>query len=255
MADITHPIIPSAQNVKLAMDSILKTASETIDVSPFLDARGRLPFTSLLPMMQALPDADGASIRSVYKAMSAGLVGSFKSTDVTEIADYAEMKVSGNGNTNISIPNCKRIGKHAFYDCTLGADTNSFAEVEEVDEFGFKECTFAGYATFPKLVTIGSNAFSTARGDFSFPSATSIAEDAFGLEYYKSTTGHTLYGATTVRLQNLSKDFVTSMPGFPFGMKQYNYRDAGKWKTTERRIICANREIIVPEETETLPWP
>lgn len=255
MADIAHPIIPSAQNVKLAMDSILETASATIDVTPFLDARGRLPFTSLLPMMQALPDADGASIRSVYKAMSAGLIGSFKSNDVTEVADYAEMKVSLGEPLNISLPNCKRIGKYAFYDCIWCTDTKSFAEVEEVDEFGFNECTFSGYATFPKLVTIGSNAFSTARGDFSFPSATSVAEDAFKLAYYKNSLGHTLYGATTVRLPNLSKDFVTSMQGFPFGMKQYNYRDEGRWKTTERRIICANREIIIPEETETLPWP
>lgn len=256
MADITHPILPSAQNVKLAMDSILETASATIDVSPFLDARGRLPFTSLLPMMQALPDADGASIRSVYKAMSGGLIQSFKSNDVTEVADYAEMKVvDGSGTINISLPNCKRIGKYAFYDCIWYTDTKSFAEVEEVDEFGFKDCAFVGYATFPKLVTIGSNAFSTARGDFSFPSATSVAEDAFKLAYYKNAVSHILYGANTVRFPNLSKDFVKNMQGFPFGMKQYNYHDVGKWKTTARRIICANREIIIPEETETLPWP
>lgn len=259
MADVAHPILPSAQNVKLAMDSILKAASEAIDVSPFLDARGRLPFTSLLPMMQALPNAKGTSIRSIYAAMSNGLANSIISSEITEIADYAELKIRNYlKEVSISIPNCKRLGKYAFVNCTFRPDTQSFASIEKVGELAFYYCNFSTYTTFPKLVTVGKKAFHSATGDIALPAATSIASDAFTAEWYiDADVRHTIQGVDTVRLPHLPKDFVTDMPGYPFGIKQFRYRDGSFWKTTERRIICANREILIPgeDDPEELPWP
>lgn len=258
MANVAHPILPSLQNIKLAMDSILKTAQDVIDVSPYLDAAGRLPFTSILPMLQALPETSGVSLHSIYKAMSRGTGTSIVSSEITEIADYAELSV-GSSSMNVSIPNCKRLGTRAFYSSWMETDTKSFESIEEIGEIAFGNCIFTSYPTFPKIATVGPKAFYAAQGDITLPSATSIADDAFTALTVEGSVGYTILGIRTLRLPNLAKDTVLAMPGYPFGMIQYRWR-AGSgypggiemWETTERRIICANREIIVPDQTETL---
>lgn len=263
MADVAHPILPSLQNIKLAMDSILKTAQDVIDVGRFLDAQGRLPFTSILPLLQELPKSGGMNMRQVCDIIGGneGMGDAYPllSDEITEIADHARIILGGRDEIVLSIPNCKRIGIEGFFNASITCNTNTFKSLEEVGERAFYNCIFYSYATFPKLTSIGPKAFYSTNGDITLPSVQTIPGDAFTARTEDGAVDYSIYGIRTLRLPNLTKETVLTMPGYPFGMIQYRWRSGsgypgGKeiWKTTEREIICANREIIVPEQTETL---
>lgn len=276
---VLHPILPTAQAVKAAMDAILAKARLALDVSPYLDEKGRLPFANLLPLLQALPDSEPATKADLLKAMSfdpAGTdgdpMGDLISAAITAIADDARIACNG----IVSLPNCTTIGAHAFATYapvdddyagasikwrdgygnlfasrnagfpTLKGDEASFAKVEALGEWALAGAFAANYVSFPLVKTVPARAFCGCEGDVTLPAVTAIAADAFAPLVRASLPD--FRRVTTLRLPYITEENVKAMPGYPFGMETYMF-----WKVkSTTRIICRGNTVIVPTETKVI---
>lgn len=285
MSTIAHPILPTAQAVKQAMDAILAKARDVIDVSPFLDAQGRLPFVNLLPMLKALPSGGGgtASKNKIIDCMMAiSTAADLKSATITTIADDARLTPNQTSNYegNVSLPNCTRIGARGFYNfyarqddevaltyaiqstVTFQPGQTAFANLETIGEMAFTGVYMQGYVSFPKLQVVPSKAFWGAQGDVTLQAATTIASDAFahffiGTQRYQSTKEWHLNffrRISTLRLPNLTASSVRAMPGYPFGLNRITVRGTKLAQMNGdyiSRIICKGNEVIIPENPIT----
>lgn len=167
---VVHPILPTAVAIKQAMDDIYKAAKEVFDLSPWLDARGRLPFKNILPMLEAAPTSGSADKDAIVRSMmvfSEPFVDELDSDTIYKLADNLQLRMDGPG--NLHLPACTYIGSHAFESdsvgnnttgITLGKDTESFASLEEIGANAFGgRCYWpnSNIISFPKLKTIGES--------------------------------------------------------------------------------------------------
>lgn len=285
MSTVAHPILPTAQTIKQAMDAILAKARDAIDVSPFLDAQGRLPFVNLLPMLKALPSGGGgtASKNKIIDGMiDIDGTADLKSSTITTITDDARLALNQTSayEANVSLPNCTRVGARGFYNFYVRQDNEvaleyavrstvtfqpgqtAFANVETIGERAFTGVYMQGYVSFPKLQVVPSKAFWGAQGDVTLQAATTIASDAFahffvGVQRYQLTKEWDLLffrRISTLRLPNLTASSVRAMPGYPFGLNRITVRGAKRSTMNGdyiSRIICKGNEVIIPENPIT----
>lgn len=179
MSDVAHPILPTAIAIKQAMDEIYDAAKEVFDLSPWLDARGRLPFKNILPMLQASPASGSADKECIIKSMIAFWPPYFDTLDsdtIYKLADNLRLRMKSPG--VLHLPACKYIGSKAFTSAgsaptitgvKLGKNAESFASLEEIGANAFGSyCLWpdSHIISFPKLKTIGESGIFLYRRDY-----------------------------------------------------------------------------------------
>lgn len=238
MSTIEHPILPTAVAIKQAMDAIFKEAKDVIDMTPYLDEYGRLPFLNLPKLVLGLPASGSSTLTSIIKAMSGrGTLREFIDESVTSIADNAKIGFAPPGikgdPVNLYLPNCTYIGANAFvaegetsytlnYEREIVTNTESFSNVEEIgscafgngDDGVYGHFDFVMPLYFPKLRKIHEKAFwfqNSYRFDITLPLIEEIGAQAFNYVYaYEGSYA-------TARFPNRTMAQIQAMTNFPFG--------------------------------------
>lgn len=202
-----HSILPTAVAIKQAMDDIYEAAKEVFDISSWLDARGRLPFRNILPMLESAPTSGSADKDAIVRSMIAFIAPFFDELDsdtIYKLADNLQLRMKSPG--DLHLPVCTYIGSGAFKSAlssdgtertgiTLGKDTESFASLEEIGANAFgARCYWpdSNIVSFPKLKTIGESGIMLDRVSYngSFGIDQSTGERVY---YYKNTWPDHLY--------------------------------------------------------------
>lgn len=181
---VVHPILPTAVAIKQAMDDIYEAAKEVFDLSPWLDARGRLPFKNILPMLEAAPTSGSADKDAIVWSMikfTAPFFNELDSDTIYKLADNLQLRMKSPG--VLHLPTCTYIGSHAFErdsrgnnstGITLGKNTESFASLEEIGANAFGSyCLWpdSHIISFPKLKTIGESGIFLYRREYNLSMA------------------------------------------------------------------------------------
>lgn len=197
-----HTIVQTASAIHDALSDVLAKAAEIIDVTPYLDGKGRLPFGNILPMLRRIEEAASAShttcsyywpglvsgTEDTRYMMPGGSGVPIRDTQITEMCDelmymFHTITIMGAGfgylaGGYLHVPNCRRIGTRAFILSRLyGLADGSFTPI--VMSIGQDESSFAS------LEELGAEAFCSDGGgiwaeiDVTFPVLRTIGAKAF----------------------------------------------------------------------------
>lgn len=170
MAIVGKTILESAQAIKEAMNDIHAAAVTSVDVTPYLDEKGRLPFANLLPLVKDSSNGVPLVVKRLISSMGRTdypILCEGELTSASRIRDEARMYAynrtrKDRTERSLFINNCTHIGTHAFYNTPLSG----------VDYLPNDYCDLYGYES-------AGDSYSLLRLNIKDLNTETIAEEAF----------------------------------------------------------------------------